>query len=135
MTFDLEEHGDPIRGYTALIVHDIQICHPDKTDIQIGPLTGLVDTGCDFAVIPQHTVESLDLQPVDVIKATTATGSQMVNVHLVHMQIPGIGMVNTFAIATPDRDTVLIGRRCVAHTKITIDWPAKKWSIESVAAH
>ena len=117
MTFDLEDHGDPIRGYPALILPNVSICDPDHIETCISPLLGIIDTGCDFAVVPLNVVEKLTLPAVDVITANSATRSETLPVYQIHMQSPGIGMLNTFAIAVPNRETVLIGRKCTSHTQ------------------
>lgn len=135
MTFDLEDHGDPIRGYPAMVLRSVSLCNPDDVETCATPLVGIIDTGCDFAVVPQKVIDELQLQPVDFVKANTATGSEILPVYQIHMQSPGIGMLNTFAIGVSNRETVLIGRRCLSHTRLTIDWPAKKWSIEPIAPH
>ena len=71
MNFDLEEHGDPIRGYPALILPEVRIFDPDAIESGSDPLTGIIDTGCDFAVIPLKIANDLHLHPVDYIRAKT----------------------------------------------------------------
>lgn len=73
MTFDLEPHGDLVRGYPALIIQGAVVCdadHPDDNRFP-DPIAALIDTGCDFAVVPQEIIQFLELDRVDHVRATT----------------------------------------------------------------
>lgn len=105
----------------------VRITSPDS--VQEWP--GVLDTGSEITIIPQHLVQALNLQPIsDDIDLYDAVGNKTENAfeYRVDVSFEGFSFPDLMVTSTPYQ-VVLIGRDALNAIVATFDGPAGRFTL------
>lgn len=86
----------------------------------------LLDTGAEDVLVSQTRIAQLGLRPVGVIEEDTPAGLVQEPVYHAALQVGDkqIGELEVVALGGTSQADVILGRRALAHFRVTFDGPA-----------
>jgi aspartyl protease len=120
-------------SFPAPIISDV--CVQDLRGFHVCPgWSGVIDCGSDRTIIPTRAAAYLDINiaaPNVPQNTVTLTGSAAETCPVVYVQIShhDFGMLEPVKVAFMDRDTILLGRDCLAQFVFTFHGPKKHFVI------
>jgi len=123
--------GTELCEWPAIVLHQLEVENHDGVKSS-RRWDGLIDTGADRSVIPEHVVQELAPYEINRLSVTGYDGQRTVHhVYYCRIIVPGLGTVDITPIATA-REYLLLGRDflgTLAGLAMVTDHRIGKWSI------